>query len=209
MGTNHLRFLMALLVVTMCLIALPSNALAGQTSIGEIPVTISIGGSPPRDHEDYKIILEADDPDYPMPEGSVKGIFSMIIRGENTVNLPQINFSSLGIYTYRIYQKVGTNELATYDSTVYNLTVSVINAEEGSGLETSAILYKGSEKDKTGEVVFQNDYDPQSPSKSPTETEKPKTGDNTVIWPYIGLFIGGAGILLILGLTIKNKSKSA
>lgn len=203
MRTNPTKFMMVLLILTMCLTVLAPMALAAEVRSGEIPVTVSLSGSPPTVAEDFKIVLKADHRDFPMPEGSANGVFSMNIKGANTAKLPQINYSSLGIYNYTIFQETGTHERGTYDNRVYNLIVYVTNAENGSGLETTVILYKPGETKKLDEVIFHNHYDPEPPTK--LATYPPKTGDETVIWPYVGLFICGAGILLILGLTLKNK----
>ncbi|NMB03854.1 MAG: Cna B-type domain-containing protein [Tissierellia bacterium] len=106
--------------------------------------------------------MKSDNPDYPMPAGSVDGVYSMIITGANTVKLPEIKYSSLGVYTYTIYQEPGSNKLASYDDTRYNLVVYVTNAEDGSGLETTVILYKLGETEKYDGVVFENEYEKET-----------------------------------------------
>lgn len=202
MRTKHIKFMMVLLII-MGLTVLAPIALAAEVRSGEIPVTVSLSGALPTVDEDYEIILKADNPANPMPTGSVLGTFSMLITGANTVKMPEIKFSSLGIYTYTIFQKAGTNELGTYDSGVYHLSVYVTNAENGSGFETTILLNKLGDTKKLDEIVFHNKYDPK-PAPAPAP-QQPKTDDETVIWPYIGLFISGAGILLILGLTLKRQ----
>lgn len=149
--------------------------------------------------------------------------------------------------------------MATYDSTRYQLVVYVTNAQGGSGLETTVLLYLVGEEGKLDEVIFDNRYDrpsipeePETPKppmrpddtppvdeeveieepipedvpvpEEPVEEEEidepiptdspkspptdkpdvPKTGDDTVVWPYIGLFISGAAMLILLGFTIKK-----
>lgn len=213
MRKKYSKIIMTLLIFTMSLTLLAPVAFAeGEPSI-EIPVTVKLSGWPPTDDEDYKIVLKSDNPDYPMPAGNVDGVYSMIITGANTVKLPEIKYSSLGVYTYTIYQEPGSNKLASYDDTRYNLVVYVTNAEDGSGLETTVILYKLGETEKYDGVVFENEYEkekePPPPVKpDPPKPEKPKppqTSDDTAILPYIGLFISGAAIVLFLGFTVKKR----
>ncbi len=207
MKVMHAKILTVLLGLTMILSVFSSAVFAAETPGFELPVKVELSGRPPAYNEDYKIILEADNPEYPMPNGSKNGIFTLTITGENTVKLPRIQYSSIGVYTYKIYQLKGSNKLATYDDTKYHLVVYVTNAEGGSGLETTVLLYLVGEKGKLDQVVFKNKYErPSRPDSPPTDKpDVPKTGDDTLIWPYIGLFISGVAMLIILGSTIKKK----
>ena len=201
------KFIKVILIFIMCFIALIPIALAASVQSGQIPVTVSLGGSPPTIHEDYKIIMKADNSSYPMPEGSVDGVFNMIIKGADTAKLPAIEFSSLGVYTYTVSQKAGTNKLATYDNTIYNLVIYVTNAENGSGLETTMILYKLGETDKLDGVRFHNEYkkeivhipEPVDPG------ELPKTGTSgaNIILTLFGVTIFIMGLMQLL----KSRSK--
>ena len=201
------KLIKVLLILVMCLIALAPAAFAAPIQSGEIPVAVSLGGSPPTTDESYKIIMKADNPAYPLPEGSVDGTYIMFITGGNATELPAIGFSSLGVYTYTILQEAGINKLGIYDSRVYNLVIYVTNIENGSGFETTVILYKRGETEKLDEVVFYNDYDKDPTPIPESDPDKPKTNDITAIWPNVGLFAGGVGILLILGFTAKRKGK--
>ena len=267
MKIKYSKILAKLIIFTMLLTILSPAALAVVEAPGfELPITVKLTGSPPTDDEDYKIILEADNPDYPMPDGSINGKYTQIIKGAGTVKLPKIEYSSLGVFTYTINQEAGSNRLASYDDSEYNLVVYVTNAGNESGLEITVILYLLGEEGKLDEVIFENDYDRETPPPpdrpdppdrerperpprerpdpepdpepevddtidieepvpedipEPVEDEEeieepipedtpeppdvPKTGDDTVIWPYVGLFISGAALLATLGLTIKKR----
>lgn len=270
------KIIARLLIITMFLMVFSPVVFAEKLPGFELPVTVELSGTPPTDDEDYRIVIEADNPNYPMPEGSENSRYTLIITGEDRVRFPRMEFSSLGIYTYTIYQLSGSNSLATYDDTRYDLVVYVTNAPDGSGLETTVLLYLLGEENKLDEVLFGNEYDavpiipppptppppipptptPPGGSTPPTpvipdnpvpfdetieidedipedipdfevsddETEDidepipldspdppstdgpdvPKTGDDTAILPYIGLFISGAALLVILGFTIKK-----
>lgn len=205
----------ALLIFTMCLIVAPKAA-AAEVSTVEIPVTVTLTGFPPEVDENFEIVLKANDSTYPMPDGSANSVYKMIITGAATAKLPEIKFSVLGIYAYTISQTAGTNELCSYDESVYNVRVYITNADDGSGLESTVIAYKTSEADKLDEIEFINDYEieipdeeipggPTDPPSTEPPDDAPKTGDDTVIWPYIVLFISTMAIILILTLTGKKK----
>ena len=84
--------------------------------------------------------MEAEDPSYPMPEGSVDGIFEMVISGNSFMSFPSMSYTEPGIYTYTIEQIAGLNPLCAYDPSVYHLKVSVTNAQDGSGLTAMVAL---------------------------------------------------------------------
>ncbi len=212
MRRKHIKFMMALLIFTMCLIVVAPTALAADTSSVEIPVTVTLTGFPPEIDEDFEIVLKANESAYPMPVGSANGIYKMMVTGAATAKLPEITFSALGIYTYTISQTAGVDELCTYDESVYNVKVYITNAEDGSGLQSTVIAYKTSEADKLDKIEFINDYEVEIPDEEipggPTDPpdDAPKTGDDTLIWPYIALFIGAITVILILTLTGKKKN---
>lgn len=142
----------------------------------KLPVTVKLSGRPPTEDEDYTIVLKADNPEYPMPEGSVDQSYNMTIKGEASQKLPEIQFSSLGVYTYTVKQLAGTNELASYDDSEYNLVVFITNAKGGNGLEMTVNLYLLGEKEKQDELLFLNNYE-KEPSPPPEEVETPDPED--------------------------------
>lgn len=211
MKKRQSKFMMYLLIFTMFLVLFAPKALAEGVQSGEIPLTISLSGLPPVLDEDYEIVMKADNPAYPMPAGSIDGLFSMKVTGADTVKLPGIDFSSLGIYTYKIFQEPGTNELGVYSDSVYNLMVYVTNAHEGNGLETTVLLYLLGENEKYDEVVFNNNYyeeeflgeedipeedKEEKKDKEQPEVILPKTGEIAPMAFYgIGSFLLGLGIV--------------
>ena len=187
MKIKHAKNLTTLLIFVMVILLLPSTVFAGSMPGFKLPVTVKLSGTPPTNDEDYSIILKADNPGYPMPEGSVDGSYKMTIKGEGSKNLPKIEFSSLGVYTYKIYQLSGSNKLAKYDDSVYNLVVFVTNSEDGTGLEITVNLYLQGEKEKHDEVIFENKYEKPV---TPPPTEKPVVpeatkGTETVVTPEV------------------------
>lgn len=233
MRKKHTKFMVALLISIMCLTMIAPMAQAAESPKVTIPVSVTLTGAPQLDSEDYEIVVEADDPAYPMPAGSENGVYKLIITGANMVTLPVIEFPSLGIYTYTISQTPGTNDLGNYDDRVYNITVYITNAEDGSGLQSTVIAQQASEEAKLDELEFINDYEielpdeetpggevelpdeeipggeaePTDPPHEPEKSDVPKTGDNTMIWLYIALFVGAGILLLVLALTRKKKAE--
>ena len=179
MKIKHRKNLTTILIFVMVFVVLQSTVLAASMPGFRLPVRVKLNGTPPTDQEDYNIIFRADNKHYPMPQGSVDGSYNMTIKGEATKNLPRIEFSSLGVYTYKIHQIPGKNKLATYDDSVYNLVVFVTNSEDGSGLEITVNLYLLGEKEKYGEVVFENEYEKEPTPKPVEPPKKPEVPEDT------------------------------
>ena len=66
------------LAILFLLGAAPSVLAAGLPSVA-IPVKVEVEGAAPSVPEEFVVQMEAEDPSYPMPEGSVDGIFEMVI----------------------------------------------------------------------------------------------------------------------------------
>lgn len=214
MKIKHAKNLTVLLVFTMLLSVFSTNVFAEQAPGFELPVTVTVSGTPPTTNNEYKIILEAENSDYPMPEASKDGKYHLSMSGDSTSKFPKMEFPSLGVYTYKIYQSSETDESYGHDDRVYSLVVYVTNAEDGSGLETTVILYLTGQTEKLDQVVFEPKAKELPPSQIPGDTEKPstpdkvdppKTSDNTEVMPYLLLLASGIGLLFILGMTKKKK----
>lgn len=194
-----LNVFLALVMMVMCSMTTILPAYAAELPGVAVPVTISLSGTLPYPAEDYTVELKADDPDYPMPEGSVNGAYSLTITGEDSENFPTITYDRVGIYTYTVYQIAGTNKKCTYDDTVYALTVTVTNKTDYSGLEVTAVLCPDSEGDKLPAAEFENKYKVEPPSESP------KTGDESTPLLYAVLMVVCMGVIVALFLTRKSK----
>lgn len=205
MKRNIGKFIRMLFILTICLALFSPMAMAAKNEKARIPVRISLSGSPPEVKEDYEIVLRADDMIYPMPDNSVDGVFTMNILGEGSKNLPEIKFSSLGVYKYTIFQKVGENELATYDDSIYNLVIYVTNAEIGDGYDITNLLYKDGNTNKYDELVFNNEYKKiVEPEKEdpPDDKKLPKTGQASS-----GLYFLIGGMFITTGFLLRRKKE--
>lgn len=177
MKRKYLRTLAMLLIFPMLFMLLVPTVSASSLPGLKLPVTVKLSGRPPTEDEDYNVVLKADNPEYPMPEGSVDGSYTMAVKGEASKELPEIKFSSVGVYTYTINQLAGANELASYDDKVYNLVVFVTNAKNGSGLEITVNLYLLGEKEKQDELLFLNNYEKEPSPPPEEEVEIPEPED--------------------------------
>lgn len=213
--------MLALVMTVLCSVMMVQTCFAAELPAVTIPAQITLSGTLPEPAEDYVIKMEADHKeDTPMPVGAQNGIYSLTINGEGSGEFPVITFERVGVYTYKIWQEAGTNSKCTYDNTVYTMTVYVVNAENGSGLEATAVLYPDMESNKQSGATFKNEYEieteaeteTETETESETETEKetekqsetttakaaPKTGDTTPIARWIGVLAGAAVVLAAL-----------
>ena len=213
MKRKYLRTLAMLLIFPLVFIMLVPTISASSLPSLILPVTVKLSGRPPTEDEDYTIVLKADNPEYPMPEGSVDESYNMTIQGEGSKELPEINFSSVGVYTYTISQLAGVNELASYDNKVYNLVVLVTNAKNGSGLEITVNLYLLGEKEKQDELLFLNNYEkePSQEVEIPEPEDKPKEeaedGFEPTATSAIGLSLFALVGMVGVGTVVTKKKK--
>ena len=144
MRKKYTKLMVGLTVLIVCLALLAPAAMAAET----IYVSIRLTGDVPQESENYVVVLKADNPAFPMPEGSENGEYKLVITGEDMGNFPQIQYSSVGIYTYTVYQVPGSNELGNYDSSIYHVTVYVLNASADGGFEHMVTLRKDDHEEK-------------------------------------------------------------
>lgn len=186
-----------------------------------IPVEIVLSGTLPDTAEDFTVKLEAKDATNPMPEGSKDGVYIMTVTGAGTKNFPSITYPGVGIYEYSIYQVKGSHADVTYDDTVYQLTVYVTNAEDGSGLEISAVLYPDEVSTKDSSAAFTNIYPTVTPTPEPTPdpapdpspapsatSGSPKTGDNSNTNLYAAFAGVSAAVIVLLVAARKRAGKT-
>ena len=178
------------LAILFLLGAAPSVLAAGLPSVA-IPVKVEVEGAAPSVPEEFVVQMEAEDPSYPMPEGSVDGIFEMVISGNSFMSFPSMSYTEPGIYTYTIEQIAGLNPLCAYDPSVYHLKVSVTNAQDGSGLTAMVALRYGT-------------------SPVPRDSNPPKTGDesNILLYGYLAL-VSIAGLVVSVVIQKRGKRRSS
>ncbi len=214
MKKRQTKFLLSLFVCAMWLTALAQPVKASQVNIGEIPVTIDLGDS--LTGEEFEIELKAEDSANPMPVGSKDGVYTVIITGGSTSNLPKIDYTSVGTYTYTISQKIENDELYDYDTKVYLLKVEVFRSQTTGGLQAVSTMYALGQSAKVAGAVFYNaptptHTEPSKPTKTdtgvkPAFAEIPRTSDEVVIWPYVGSLVSGVVLIVVIGLDKMEKT---
>ena len=182
-----------------CLVLCVVLAVASVSAIAagaSVPVEVIVSGGVTGAAERTTIVMEAIEPDSPLPEGGADGRFVFEVIPGEAVMMPQIEFSETGVYKYHIYQKQGSEPGYTYDDQVYLVTIYV--EPDGDDLFTVVVIQKTENGSKLEEIVFINVCE-ADPTPEPETTEKP--GENpllpTGVMDYWMYYIGGAALLLV------------
>lgn len=199
-----LRRIIIELAVLLLLLPLQARADTYQCT-AELPVEVRTAGS--ATSELFTITITPEDGAPPAAVDAVQ------IKGHGTASFTGFVYTAPGDYRYTVRQTKGGTAHMTYDATVYAVTVRVTSRPDRSlGVEIWATGQTGS--NKTGLLLFQNRYDPPSPTAVPTNrpTAKPvavtatahpvaslpQTGDALPIIPLLLLALASATALFIL-----------
>lgn len=193
-----------LFMMVMCFSMLTSKVCAADTCKAEIPVSVVLSGNVPEEGEDYVVRLQGCGINTPMPEGSTEDMYTLVVKGEGKALFPAIEYSKVGIYSYKVWQGAGSQALGTYDGTVYDVSVYVTNALDGSGLESTIVVYRQGETTEKCELEFKNEYAYPAPTPTPpAQMPTPSTGTliqtGQLNWPIPVLAAAGS-ILMLFGL---------
>lgn len=185
-----------------------------ETIRDDMPIEIElIGSHKPEVDPEFIIYIEADDVSYPMPDGTVNGIYEIKIMGEGKVSFPKIDFDRIGDYSYTIYQDIDSdNESYDYDGTVYILFVTVTLNEETQDFDITYNAYRQGEEDKSDRILFVNEYvqdtlgdfvEPEpKPEPKPPKGGLPLTGSVDVYY-----MLGFASIMVGVLITALKKAR--
>lgn len=176
---HTIRRVLPVLMAAVMMMTLMLPVLAGEDAPElNLPVTIRLAGDYPQ-NERYTIVLKADDAANPMPAESENGRCEMTITGAGTESFPTIVYNRVGVYSYQVWQKPGSNPDCEYDDTIYHVTVYITNDEENGGLNITVVAYADGNSEEKTEIIFKNyyEYDPiiPPPETKPDETEPPET----------------------------------
>ena len=166
-------------MIGILLIAAPFTAIAE----GYEPLTVKI---PVRTNEKMTLSIK----------GDAEGEYAITGQGEIevTMELP-------GTYRYELSQVKGTDPKTTYDSTVYEITVFVEDAE--GTLQAAVSADEQGKTEKPTELRFVNrNNDPNVPS----------TGDKSTLWLWILILsVSGAAILalILVPMLIRRKQRQS
>lgn len=198
---NNMRKTLLLLLLAVTLL-IPNHAKAAVYSCEvNIPVEVKLAGSNAPTGVEYQIVMETMDAANPMPEQSV-----LTITDAGTVQFGPITYTRPGDYRYRIYLNADPRAYFTYDETVYNVNVRVLNDEQTGGLCAEIWATKDQEAEKVYELLFTNRYDkPYTPPASDPEPEVPE------VVPEIAEetpLVGVLGAILPQGVLGANRVKT-
>ena len=168
------KFVAALLGTALCAVLLATAAFAAQASVAvTLPVSIRTAGSDPEPNAEYTVCLQAVD-SAPMPDGAQNGQYSFTVQGAGDYTFPQITYTTPGIYSYHVSHAAGKDARCTYDATVYDVTVTITNRQDGTGLESTVAARTAPNPDKKDTLLFTNVYAAR-PTTPPTATPVPAT----------------------------------
>lgn len=191
--------LMALILVFSWASAASLTAFADDTVEVLLPEEVDVVGNVPTEKGVYKLVIEAEESGNPMPEGSVDGVFVLVLNGPSDSFFPEIIFDHVGIYNYTVYQLKGDDSECIYDDTVYDLKITVVNSDSGDGLEANVAVTNEDTSAKVAEVEFVNKY--VYPS-----TDTPRTGDSAMLSSYGALsLLSLLGIAAVLSISARKK----
>lgn len=146
---------MLLLILLLSLTLLPLSAFALTPASATLPVSVRVNGSAPM--ENYRFRLTPRDK-APMPaEG--QEYCEISCTGARYVSFPTVIYPTVGIYHYTVSQIPGSYPGAQYDDRVYDVTVTVSNSEDRSGLSAAISVRNDGKKYEAAE--FTNAYTPE------------------------------------------------
>lgn len=122
----------------------------------------------------------------------------LISKAKNNENgqivFETIEYKNVGTYKYKISEVNDEQKHVTYDKTVYGVTVTVTDNQEGSLM--AAVEYDGGKA-----PVFTNKYSKPAKPAKPEEPKGPtavKTGDEAPVIPFIILMVATLAIIVTI-----------
>lgn len=166
-----------LLPVICAVLLLPRQAYADQAVSATIPVKVEKTSGAPNGTQ-YPIVLEAVTVGAPMPTET-----TITVKDGEKGEFGPITYTLPGDYEYRIrevYENNGEQKDFTYDTTVYEVTVRIVNDGKG-GLASEIGVKKQGATNKAAEITFNNKYSAPKPSTTATTASTTRT---TIITKY-------------------------
>jgi pilin isopeptide linkage protein len=154
------------LLLTVGMIPFQMFAAEASTATAVLEVESQIIGDDTPEDAEFTFVLTADDAGTPMPSSD-----RLTIRGSSTGKFEPITYDKVGVYTYTVRQQDGQLPDYTYDQSIYHVTVTVSNTDDGN-LSAGIFAQRNDENAKSGNVLFCNTYQsPQTETEPETETE--------------------------------------
>lgn len=138
----------------------------------------------------HTFVLTAKD-NAPMPEGSSNGVKEVTVSSNESFSFGEMHYTKPGIYTYTVSRNLTKSKNLKEDNAVYTCNVAVFT----DGTVTVVFSEEGVDG-KPDRIEYTDRY-----IASKTKT-KVQTGDNNLLFVYIGLF---AIALSLMGLVYKRR----
>lgn len=154
---RNIKFILTMLALMLSVYSF--TVFAQEPITVALPVSVRLTGALPETLENLTVVLAAEQPENPMPNGTVGGVYAMDIIGSKQQNFPELVYDKAGIYKYRIYQEKGADKQGVYDENVYFVMVTVLQNKNG-GFDVSVGVHKNDvlTEPKAGAIEFANHY---------------------------------------------------
>ena len=196
------------ILLMLTLLALPGKAFAEERECAvTIPASVEVSGTSAPSDTEFEVVLTSLDTGVPMPEKS-----NGTVQGSGQIVLGPVTYTVPGDDHYSISQKVGNAANYTYDTSVYSVTVRVVNSEDG-GLAAEVWAVKDGASDKVEKITFSNEYKAPEGPKKPEDPKKPivitapQTGDMANVNLFIGLLAASALTLVFVVLKTRRDAR--
>lgn len=184
------------LVLLLCVSMVPVYAATVEADTVNLQVNLKITGDISSTAErDYTFRLTPVSEKAPMPSNSKtdedgKQYFDLAINvtgtGEKTLAFEPITFSRVGEYLYQVKQISGDYSRCNYDTTVYNVKITIFNKENEETGAYEGLTYQiavrkdGDTADTKTDLAFTNHYR-SSPSHRDDPKPKPEPTEKTYL----------------------------
>lgn len=111
-------------------------------------------------NDKFTFRMTADDPSYPMPEGTVDGVKTITVTGPGSYEFGWMYFDHAGEYTYTVQELPGEDSNYTYDTAPFKKTTIV---EEKDGSLVIAKAYYTRDGVDSAVATFTNTYGHDTP----------------------------------------------
>ncbi len=176
--------------------AMPESGIVFHNSYGAAEAVVSLGAKKTLSGA----ALKDGQFSFTLKDANGKVVETVNNKADGSIAFAELRFTEAGVYSYTISEVAGNDKQVTYDTTVYNVKITVVDNEEGKLIATV---------DTEGKTLqFKNKYTPEEPKKptipsTPKKTKKtsgsPKTGDNsnTMIWISLLLVAIAAAVVVV------------
>ncbi|MCL2606649.1 MAG: hypothetical protein FWD93_05150 [Coriobacteriia bacterium] len=131
------------------------------------PVVKSVQGNPAEDYT-FTFRLRAQNPDNPMPEGSVDGVKDITITGSGSAEFGVWVYDRAGVFVYVVTEIVTDNQDYRFDASFYTITDTV--SDEGGRLQLSRVV-TNHENRQVESMSFINTYTGGSNDREPGDRD--------------------------------------